>query len=128
MFGFSLAELIIVFLVIIIFIKPADLPEIAHFLGKILYRIRHLYSEVKLSLKEIEKEFGVDDLKQEMQRGLAEEKTKLEEEITVIVDMYGNEHRVSNVAEIRSDLSKEDLEKEIANHNKINLDQKPSQP
>ncbi len=120
MFGFSLAELIIVFLVIILFIKPADLPEVAHFLGKIFYRLKRLYSELKLSLKEMEKELGVDDLKQELQRGIAEEKAKLEEDMTVIVDMYGNEHRVPNVSEIRSDLGKEELEKEIAENNKAN--------
>lgn len=117
MFGFSLAELIIVFLVIILFIKPADLPEVAHFLGKIFYRLKRLYSELKLSLKEMEKEFGVDDLKQEMQRGIAEEKAKLEEDMTVIVDMYGNEHRVPNVHEVRSDLSKEELEEQIKKAN-----------
>ncbi len=99
MFGFSLAELIVIFLVILIFIKPKDLPEIAHFLGKIYYRAKRLYQDLKSSLKEMEKEFGVDDLKQELHRGIAEEKSKLEEEITVIVDIYGNEHRVAKVSD-----------------------------
>jgi Sec-independent protein translocase protein TatA len=120
MFGFSLAELIIVFLVIIIFIKPADLPEVAHFLGKIFYRLKRFYNELKSSVKDLEKEFGVEDLKQEMQRGIAEEKAKLEEDFTIIVDMEGNEHRVPNVHEIRPDLSREDLEKEIEQENQKN--------
>lgn len=120
MFGFSLAELIIVFLVILVFIKPHDLPEIAHFLGKVFYRAKRLYHELKKSLKEMEKEFGVDDLKNELNRGIAEEKAKLEEEMTVIVDMYGNEHKVHNVEKLRGDLTKEELEAEIKKANEEN--------
>ncbi|MFM8185698.1 MAG: twin-arginine translocase TatA/TatE family subunit, partial [Alphaproteobacteria bacterium] len=37
MFGFSLAELAIVLLVILFFIKPKDLPEIARYIGKAIY-------------------------------------------------------------------------------------------
>ena len=121
MFGFSLAELILVLIVILIFIKPADLPEIAHFFGKIFYRGKRLYNEFKASLKEMEKELGVDDLKHELNRGIAEEKAKLEEETTVIVDMYGNEHQVPNVGKLRGDLSKEELEEEVKKANEENL-------
>lgn len=100
MFGFSLAELILVLLVALMFIKPQDLPEIAHFIGKIFYRGKRLYNEVKTSLKDMEKELGVDDLRHELNRGIAEEKAKLEEdEMTVIVDMYGNEHQVPKVSD-----------------------------
>jgi Sec-independent protein translocase protein TatA len=121
MFGFSLAELILVFLVALIFIKPQDLPEIAHFFGKIFYRGRRLISELKQSFKEMEKELGIDDLKHELNRGIAEEKAKLEEEMTVIVDIYGNEHRVANVRNVRPDLTKEEMAKEIKKLNDENL-------
>ena len=120
MFGFSLAELIIVFLAIIIFIKPADLPELAHLCGKMFYRAKRFYNELKISLKQMEQEFGVDELKQELHRGIAEEKSKLEEDVTVIVDMYGNEHKVPNISEIRPDLSAEELELEVAQNNENN--------
>ena len=40
MFGFSLAEFILVIIVAIIFIKPQDLPEIAHFLGRVFFRLK----------------------------------------------------------------------------------------
>jgi Sec-independent protein translocase protein TatA len=120
MFGFSLAELIVVLLVILIFIKPADLPEIAHFLGKIFYRAKRLYQDLKSSFKEMEKEFGVDELRHELNRGIAEEKSKLEDDFTVIVDMNGNEHRVPNVGKIRPDLNDEELKKEIEELNKNN--------
>jgi len=120
MFGFSLAELIVVFIAIIIFIKPADLPEVAHFLGKAIYRLKRFYNELKSSVKDLEKEFGVEDLKQELERGIAEEKSKLEDDMTIIVDMYGNEHRVPNISEMRPDLSKEALDEEIKSHNEKN--------
>ena len=40
MFGFSLAEFILVIIVAIIFIKPQDLPELARMLGKIVAEIK----------------------------------------------------------------------------------------
>jgi len=120
MFGFSLAELILVLLVALIFIKPQDLPEIAHFVGKIFYRGKNLFKEIKKSLKEMENELGLDDLKHEVNRGIAEEKIRLEEELTVIVDIYGNEHQVPNVKNLRVDLSDEEIADEIKKMNEAN--------
>jgi len=120
MFGFSLAELIVVLIVALLFIKPQDLPEIAHFVGKIFYRGKRLYSELKQSLKEMEKELGVEELKHELNRGIAEEKAKLEEEMTIIVDMYGNEHQVPHVKKLRPDLTEEEVQQEIKRLNEEN--------
>lgn len=120
MFGFSFAELIIVLIVALIFIKPQDLPEIAHFVGKIFYRGKRLIKDLKQSLKEMEKELGLEDLKQEINRGIAEEKSKLEEEMTVIVDIYGNEHLVPNVKDVRPDLTAEEAAEEIKRLNEEN--------
>lgn len=120
MFGFSFAELIIVLIVALIFIKPQDLPEIAHFVGKIFYRGKRLIKDLKQSLKDMESELGLDDLKHEINRGIAEEKSKLEEEMTVIVDIYGNEHRVPNVKDVRPDLTAEAAAEEIKRLNEEN--------
>ncbi len=120
MFGFSFAELIIVLIVALIFIKPQDLPEIAHFVGKIFYRGKRLIKDLKQSLKDMESELGLDDLKHEINRGIAEEKSKLEEEMTVIVDIYGNEHRVPNVKDVRPDLTAEEAAEEIKRLNEEN--------
>lgn len=120
MFGFSFAELIIVLIVALIFIKPQDLPEIAHFVGKIFYRGKRLIKDLKQSLKEMESELGLEDLKHEINRGIAEEKSKLEEEMTVIVDIYGNEHRVPNVKDVRPDLTAEEASEEIKRLNEEN--------
>lgn len=120
MFGFSLAELIVVIIVAIIFIKPQDLPEIAHFCGKIYYKGKKLWQEIKAQLKEAEKELGFDEIKQEIDRGIAEEKAKLESEkreITKIIDMNGDVHEV-DLRHVGSD--EDELKKEVEKYNAIN--------
>ena len=123
MFGFSFAELILVLLAILIFIKPQDLPEIARFVGKAIYHGKRFYQKLKNSLTELEKEFELDNLRNEVNQAIASEKLKhedSEEDTTIIVDMYGNEHRVSNVAKLRQDLNPEELSQEIAKNNQEN--------
>ena len=123
MFGFSLAELFLVLLVVLIFIKPQDLPEIARFVGKAIFHGKRLYQQVKGSLTQLEKEFELESLKNEVNQAIAEEKLKYHdenEEQTIIVDMYGNEHYVANLKNLRNDLSKEDLVNEVERNNKIN--------
>ncbi len=120
MFGFSLAELILVFLVALIFIKPQDLPEIAYFCGRVFYRGKKFFADIKKSFKETEKELGLEDLKHELNRGMADEKTKIDDDVTVIVDMYGNEHRVPNLKEVRPDLNDEEVKLEVEKFNQQN--------
>ncbi len=130
MLGFSFAELILVLLVAIIFIKPKDLPEIAHFFGKLYYKARKLIDDVKIQLKSVEKELGLDELKHEINRGIAEEKMKIEgekKEMTQIIDIYGNYHEVNTEA-LRSDLTDEELKAEIAKYNDINSEKKDIHP
>ena len=130
MLGFSFAELILVLLVAIIFIKPKDLPEIAHFFGKRYYKARKLIDDVKIQLKSVEKELGLDELKHEINRGIAEEKMKIEgekKEMTQIIDIYGNYHEVNTEA-LRSDLTDEELKAEIAKYNDINSEKKDIHP
>lgn len=120
MFGFSLAELIVVFLIAIIFIKPQDLPEIAHFLGRLYYKIRKLWADLKIQLKEVEKDLGLEEIKSELNRGMVEEKIKnAKNEITKIVDIYGNEHEVPS-EHMPSGLTKEELEEEVKKYNEMN--------
>lgn len=95
MFGISFVELIIVAIVALLFIRPADLPEIAYFIGRLTYRAKKLYLDAKNYLKISGSEFGLDEIKYEIDRGIADEKAKLDDEITTIVDMYGNEHKVN---------------------------------
>jgi len=130
MFGFSFAELILVLLVAIIFIKPQDLPEIAHFCGRLYYKARKLIANIKLQLQQVEKELGLEEIKHEVHRGISEEKMKVEEKfhseidgvkkMTKIIDIYGNEHEV-NAHDVRGDLTKEELMAEIERYNSANL-------
>lgn len=127
MFGFSFAELLVVCLVGIIFIKPQDLPEMAHFAGKAFFRAKKAFHDLKQQFKDVEKDIGFADLKHELHRGIAEEKTKIEElSATVIVDINGNEHRVHNIHELRSDLTQEERDEEIKKLNDENLAKKLS--
>ncbi|MBM5783082.1 MAG: hypothetical protein FJ368_06670 [Pelagibacterales bacterium] len=112
MFGFSLAELLLVCLVTIIFIKPQDLPEIAHFLGKIFFRAKRYFNDLKSQFKEVEKDLGIDEIKQELHRGIAEEKIKLEDDdTTTIIDIYGNEHKVPSSHKDHFDFDHEEVKK-----------------
>ena len=124
MFGFSLAELFLVLLAILIFIKPQDLPEIARFVGKAIYHGKRLYQKLKNSLTDLEKEFELDSLRHEVNQAIASEKLKHEdveeEDSTIIVDMFGNEHRVNNIKEIRSDLDEAKIKKEVDESNALN--------
>lgn len=117
MFGFSFIEFITVLIVALIFIKPEDLPEIARFIARIFYRLKKLSIELRNSLLDLEKESNISSLRHEIAKGIAEEKSIIEEDTTVIVDLYGNEHKVSNLNKMRSDLSSEALKDEV---NKLN--------
>jgi Sec-independent protein translocase protein TatA len=120
MFGFSFAELIVVFLAILFFIKPEDLPQIARFFGKFYYRARKLFDEIKLQLKNVENDLGINEIKQEMHIAIVEEKLKDESEKTEIIDIYGKSHQVYDVEKIRPDLTKQELGEEIEKYNDIN--------
>ena len=74
MFGFSLAELILVLLVALIFIKPADLPEIAYFIGKIFFKIKKTINNLKSQYYKIEQEMGLEEIRQELERGMLMQK------------------------------------------------------
>lgn len=123
MFGFSLAELLLVCVVIVIFIRPKDLPEIAHFAGKIFYRGKRFFHDLKNQLKEVEQELGLEEIKHELNRGIAEEKAKLNDDgATVIVDIYGNEHRVPSSHRDALNIGAEEFEQEVK---KMNEENKP---
>lgn len=119
MFGISLAELVVIFLIIAIFVNPKDLPEIARFMAKCYHKIKKIITEIKKNFAETQKEIGLEEIKQEFNKALVDEELK-EEKITEIVDIYGNIHKVSALDKIRSDLTKEELEEEIKKHNQNN--------
>jgi Sec-independent protein translocase protein TatA len=127
MLGFSFSELIVVLIVALILIKPKDLPEIAHFCGKIYYRAKNYFHDLKAHFNQAQKDLGIDNIRQELERGFAEEKAKFSElknDMTVIIDIYGKEHKVPAINQIRPDLNEEDLQSEIEKFNQINIKNK----
>ena len=60
MFDISILELLIIFLVLIIFVGPKNLPVIAKAFGKILGKVKNFFNNVK---EEIEREDNYKELK-----------------------------------------------------------------
>lgn len=122
MFGFSLAELILVLIVAVIFVKPQDLPEIAAWIAKNVIKFRHYFAEFKRELTKIGDEMGVKEIREEVNQAILSQKIALEDENekTTIVDIYGNEHKVESIEKLRTDLTKEQIEEEVTKHNQHN--------
>ena len=126
MFGFSLAEFILVIIVAIIFIKPQDLPELARMLGKIVAEIKKIYQNLLVQFKELSQQEEIANLTKEFQQqvSLSEKQKPIQKTTTtetVIIDMYGKEHIVSNIFEVRPDLSSEEIEQQVNNCNQENV-------
>ncbi|NBR95925.1 MAG: hypothetical protein EBT55_06450 [Proteobacteria bacterium] len=126
MFGFSLAEFIFVIIVAIIFIKPQDLPELARMLGKIVAEIKKIYQNLLAQFKELSQQEEIANLTKEFQQqvSLSEKQKPIQKTTTtetVIIDMYGKEHIVSNIFEVRPDLSSEEIEQQVNNCNQENV-------
>ena len=69
MFGFSLAELLLILILAIIFLKPQDLPELAYFIGKMIGKIKKIINELQNSYNDIAKDLQIEELKQEIKKG-----------------------------------------------------------
>ncbi|MFT5703127.1 MAG: Sec-independent protein translocase protein TatA [Rickettsiales bacterium] len=117
MFGISLAEFALIGVVAIVIIGPKNLPEVARYLIRSVAWAKHLISKAKGELDVLGKELGVEEIKNEIAIELASEKTRIEDEFTTIIDIYGKEHKVSGVEQMRGDKSKEEIDQEIAELN-----------
>lgn len=124
MFGISLGEFLLILAIAVLVIGPKDLPEVARYIIKAIAKIKNLISKAKFELSALGKEIGVDEIKNEIAIELANEKSKIEEEVTTIIDIYGNEHKVPAIDEIRKDKTKEELKKEVEELNESNLKNK----
>lgn len=120
MFGISLAEFLLILGIAILVIGPKDLPEVARYFIKAVAQIKHLIAKAKSELDILGKEIGIDEIKNEIAIELASEKTRIENEITTIVDLYGNEHQIHNLDAIRKDKNKDEIAEEVKALNKQN--------
>jgi Tat protein translocase TatB subunit len=120
MFGISFGEFLIIIAVAVLVIGPKDFPEIARHIIKAVAKTKQIIDKTKVELNLLGKEIGVDEIKNEVAIEMANERARIEKEITTIIDIYGNEHQVSGLDEIRQDKTKEEIELEIAEYNKMN--------
>lgn len=119
MFGISFAELIVICLILFIFIQPKDLPQIAYFFGRLFYKVKNFIKNLQENFEKTQKEIGLDEIKQEFNRAIIDEEINSDKK-DEIIDIYGNIHKVSKLDEIRSDLTKEELDIEIKKYNQEN--------
>ena len=120
MFDISIGEFLVIIIVGILIIGPKDFPEIARHIIKAIVKSKQIINKAKVELSVLSKEIGIDEIKNEVAIEIANEKVRLEKEITTIVDIYGNEHQVLGVDEIRKDKSKDEINEEVKRYNSIN--------
>jgi Tat protein translocase TatB subunit len=120
MFGISFGEFLIIIAVAVLVIGPKDFPEIARHIIKAVAKAKHIIDKAKVELNLLGKEIGIDEIKNEVAIEMANERARIEKEITTIIDIYGNEHQVSGLDEIRQDQTKEEIELEVAKYNQEN--------
>jgi Sec-independent protein translocase protein TatA len=117
-----LGELFFIIIISGLTIGPKDFPEIARQIIKIIAQTKHIITKAKSELNVIGKEVGLDEIKNQVAIELANERSKIEQEITTIIDIYGNEHQINNTHIDKKEKNKEELEKEIAQYNFINTE------
>jgi len=120
MFGISLVEFLVIATIGILVIGPKDFPDIARNIIRAIAKGKNIIDKTKAELNLLGKEIGIDDIKNEVAIEIANEKAKIEEEVSTIIDIYGNEHQVFGLDEIRKDRSKEEIALEIEQYNQSN--------
>lgn len=114
MFGISFFEFIIIIIVIILAFRPADIPNLIKDIYRAVFKVKNFFYKMKAELRNFNKSLGIDEIEQELD--------KSHKEVKKIIDIYGNEHQVSGVNELRSDMKQEEIDQEITKENKKNSD------
>lgn len=123
MFGISFVELIIVALVAIFTVRPKDAPRIARSIGRYYAKAKAYFDDFKSNVDKAKNEVGFAEVKESFDEAVSEvelEKTKQEQQITKIVDLYGKTHYVADIQSIRPDLEEDQLQSEVLQENKKN--------
>jgi len=93
MFGISFFEFVIIFTILILIVKPKDLPELIKKTLEFFYKSRDYFSNIKAELSQFSQNIGFDDIKNEVENNFNEEKIK---NITNITDLYGQKHNIND--------------------------------
>lgn len=67
MFDISLAELLLIVVVAVVFIGPKDLPVVIKAIAKMLHTLRSFTNEIKQAFDDLAKEAGVDEVKKTLE-------------------------------------------------------------
>ena len=89
MLELSLAEILFIAVVALVFIGPKELPGALRGVNRFVRQVRGMMAEVKGSMSELLDESGVDAVKRE-----------LEEDIQYITDLEGKPQRTYDVSEL----------------------------
>ena len=65
MFGLGFFEILIIFLVVIVFINPKDLPKVFRRMGRLVRQLRDIRDSSVQYMRKIEKELEEEDLPSE---------------------------------------------------------------
>jgi Sec-independent protein translocase protein TatA len=122
MFGISLPEFIIIIIFLLAITKPNDIPVIAKYLANFFYKVKYTIANIKNEISDISKNLGFEQIQIEAEQQILKEIKDIKK--TTIIDIYGNKHEVHDVAKIRSDLEKEEIEEEVKRLN-IKNNKKP---
>jgi Tat protein translocase TatB subunit len=101
MLDLSLAEILLVVVVVVVFMQPKDLPVVVRAIAKFIRTIRDFSHDIKQAFEDIAKEAGVDDIKE-----------TLEAEIRLIQGDDGKMYESYQIPSIENDIKKTDDRKE----------------
>jgi Tat protein translocase TatB subunit len=67
MFDLSLAELLLIVVVIVVFIQPKDIPVVVRAIARAIATLRGYINEMKAAFEDIAKESGVADVRETLE-------------------------------------------------------------
>ncbi len=67
MFDLSLAEILLIVVVVVVFMQPKDLPVVVRAIARFLKMIRDFSHEIKQAFEDIAKEAGIDEVKETLE-------------------------------------------------------------
>jgi len=121
MFGISFIEFLTILTLGILLIGPKECADLARMILKFSAKIKDFLSKAKDEFHKLSDEVGLQEIKREVELEIAQEKAAFDDGMVTIVDIYGKEHRVNNLAKMHPEKSEEELKKEIDHLNKENL-------
>ena len=128
MFGISLVEFLTILTIAIIAVNPKDWPEIVRFIVKNIAKAKQFLLQSRGQIDNFKKEAGLEEIYNEVSMEMAKEKSQMQDEITTIIDVYGNEHRVANITDLHPEKSAEELAKEVEKANENNKNSQQTSP